>query len=314
MKKLFVVLFVMFFAGIMMAQDNTATVTQDGDGNDGTITQSGSSNTGEILQDATSGGNGNFALIEQLSSDDQGKIDQDGDNDAEILQEALEGVGGGNLANITQTGTFDRTYNAYGQTVRNGYGKVHQMGANNDAIIVQVGGSGRVDITQTGNENYAIHDQGTDGYSKSYIYATITQNGNYNEAYQWKQSTAGVNHMNITQVGGVDELSGNKATQDLSQERFLQGNDMDITQTGNSNEATQTVLSLDAYGVSGNSMTITQTDDSNIAIQLANDNSNVLTITQIGDLNGATQTAITSGNTSTITQTGGMNTAVTLQQ
>ena len=306
MKKLTTLLFVLVFAGATaFAQNNTATVGQTGNDNDATVTQAGADNSGDITQDATLG-NGNFATIDQLTSDNDATIGQVGNSDAEITQMG----GNGNSADISQDGTFDRTYNSYGQTIRNYYGIISQDGALNDADIIQVGGSGAVEITQTGDENIAVHDQGTDGYGKTYIGATITQNGLSNEAYQDKQSTGGVMSMDITQTG-----DDNVANQDLSQDRYLQGNNMDIIQTGNLNEATQTVWSLDAWGVSGNAFTITQTGgDYNIAVQTANDNSNTLGITQTGSFNDATQTAVTAGNMSTVTQAGSGNVAVTLQQ
>lgn len=288
MKKL-VFLFTMIFAVSMaMGQSNSAEITQEGDSNYGNIEQIGASNTGQILQDATVG-NGNYAIIQQFTSLNEGFIDQIGDNDAEILQQGGEG----NFADIKQTGTFDRTYNTYGQTIRNYYGIVNQNGWENDAIIVQTGGSGRVFISQTGTENYAVHDQGVNSYGKTYNNGLIEQVGNNNEAYQWRQGTGGGNKMNIRQLNG----NFNVATQDLNDiygsDSFSSNNDLNILQQdGSSNEAFQQVFSLTNWGVGGNDLSIEQTGSNNFASQIAN----------------------TKNNFSTIIQTGNMNEAVTLQQ
>jgi len=127
-------------------------------------------------------------------SNNEANINQDGQNNTGIVNQVKNGIYGGNLSNISQSGIY------------------------NEALLLQYGSGNTTNINQDGNYNYAEID--IIGHN---IYSEINQSGNHNYIDQ-NFSGSGMN-FSVQQQGNNNELIQNQSGNDAVNYK--------ITQNGN---------------------------------------------------------------------------------
>lgn len=229
-------------------------ITQDGSEIEADVEQSGANTstieqTGTLLDaDLIQSGEGNSSIVTQF----------DDDNLAEIIQE-----GGNNQSTVSQGGLpfFP------GQAVV----FVEQIGDNNISNVNQRNDAGGqiVDITQTGDMNNSLIDQGTSSVSGGNNFVLV-QTGGMNSSITDQGFNSDNNRANVLQEG-----SGNQST--ISQQSFLgaAGNDIDLDQLADGARST-----ISQSGGQNNSATVVQYVDAHISVMNQVGNGNVATVTQ----------------------------------
>ena len=328
MKKILTAVVFLFITTALVAQSNTATVTQTGDENSGIVDQTGFGNTGTITtigdknkddvqkykswsyggsgymqaKGVTQDGSDNFGTIEQLGSRHQAGIGQKGnENNAEITQN-------------------DPTLNAYGQNVA----FVDQLGDLNTSIQNQQGRAANSYFRQEGNSNRAEAQQ----FRNQTGYATVEQVGDNNKSYQYQEYMAsyqGGNDAAVKQVGDNNDAKQEQhgINNNASNLQLGNWNITDLTQTGNDNSTVITQENGDYNVVNltqsdGGDANILQDGFNNTVMGIGTDimatslNGSTLDVDQIG--NGNTlHLQQTNGASATVMQDGLTNTAVIVQ-
>jgi hypothetical protein len=272
MKKLSTILVALLFAGSMAyAQDNDASVDQEGNYQTATVTQTGSTNdadvtqftdndgmqTAEVIQD----GEGNMATVMQTqvgagnTTPNYAFIEQTGENNTSVQLSNAPGYNSGQ----SLWGFQDGHDHVLTQTIVSGYTaslEAYQEGNGN--VISQTiwgGGHNTGEVFQHGHENAAIQHLGgsNNGYSSGVM--AIEQNGRANFAAQYFEGI-GLGHYNngelnqhgrnnnAWQTGNGRDLSAvldqhgrnNWSTQELTGE----GHTSTVTQHGRVNVSTIT--------------------------------------------------------------------------
>jgi len=270
------ILIMLLCAGLVMAADNEATTTQDGENNDAlieqvasgprsaTITQDGDNNKAETRQNYSGYGNSyqtasqyqegdvNEAYItsgrhsnatqSQVGDENYADIDQGANNTIAATQTQ---EGDGNHAEITQS-IANWTYSNNAQQIQQGNdNKAYtiQTGDDNSAYIFQKGNQNTSEITQDGDYNTASSEIHGHGYVSGKNQSKIEQHGSSNEATQQGLGTGSyfaTNKFNIYQSG-----SDHKAEQTIDG-RFGEnwannGSEQTIHQEESNNTASQTM-------------------------------------------------------------------------
>ena len=255
MKKFLTLAFALVFStGIAFAQNNEATVTQDGDFSAATVDQAGSMLDATVYQDGSSSqqrgneaivnqvGTSNEAYVQQLGEQNDADIEQAGSrnyaeivgqtgfaNDASALQDAdtenssiyIDQQGDGNAAFYNSYASAEQ-YNQSGSEIR----IVHTRVGINDPS------GSRMDVVQrNGADNYVE----VDGFGNVLDVDVLQKGGDNNEAFVDQDAPAlgqpGNLSATVTQLG-----SDNFA--DVTQSGF--GHTSDVMQGGNNNTATVT--------------------------------------------------------------------------
>jgi hypothetical protein len=286
-----------------MAQTNTSTVYQKGDGSQATVTQVGDLNNSTV--------------------------DQYGKNQAEVSQ---TGTDNDSDVDMGKSGFPQNNFDTDGPTGHHWGAFVTQDGEENSAKVEMYGSNGTATTYQEGDRNIAEQLIKT-GSSGAIVGGRpgldINQVGDDNEAYQETDpsfGTYGIQDMTILQTG-------NENFADQYSKGGMQGK-MEVIQDGNYNNSTQyqdgnkaiakadivgdgnTTDQYQEYTVWGggdNEANIIILGDDNNATQSQIGEANLSDITQTGNLNIASSTQTGDYHTSTITQFGGENTA-TVQQ
>jgi len=269
MKRTGMLLVVMMFtAGMVFAQNNTADIDQSGNNNSADVDQFGYSNFAEIVQS----GNENLAYIDQVGDNNTASQTQNGSfNDAEIAQYGAE-----NQASITQDGE------------------------NNTAVIEQGawGGSENsvANFTQTGNGNYfettmvRSYDntvtgvqEGDDNYFRAGVrgYDNVVTMDVFGDANRGSWSIGSIgwphqpadNELTINVIGSDNYSSGVIAGDE---------NVVNILQHGNGNRIGTSWHTADGVNIEGDR--------------------NTVSIQQYSDYNSASVTVVGHGNTASIVQ------------
>lgn len=346
-KSIFLFIVLILTAGLVFAQSNDGTVTQNGNDNDGDVTQTGNLNTAVADQingdrnsaDVDQNGASNEAYLTQgmtvgyyssygttttdmISDDNSATINQVGDaNTVDFLQ-----VGEANVGSISQAGNGNTSYAytgwagdwwGFGGVVASLYSdnstvNISQTGNDHYAAVWQYGGNlNDVTITQTLNDNYSSIAQGFIYDDLNYDFTNPIYNVENNDA---SVAQYGVdNSLRLFQLGDDNSF-------DLIQNgdintvggRGLSGLEAKrngyFTQDGNRNLFT---------GVQNDGATLDhasyQNGDDNI-IDLTQGEDDLGLIQQDGDNNSALLLQTGTGHSGTIVQTGNMNDAVVTQQ
>ncbi len=322
MRTIFILLFgLVFLAGSALAQNNEATILQNGDNYQATINQTGSSNDA-IIDQASSGGS--LASIDQVGNNNVG----------DVYWRNTSGHGGGEII-IIQEGDLNEAYHrnfSFAPAYQND--KIYQYGNENYAYQRYRGGttpSSDAEIFQgqagnPGDLNEAIQDLGGAN-------AKIEQYGSSNIARQYNTGTSGQNgyqHANIKQEGDGNDADVSAAapyepfdnTVDFD---FDAAGPLPVSQYQTGSAASNAFTNI--YGNynhttqwqtgGGNSATIdigqagTLSSD-NTAQQIQLNGNNDATISIEGDLNIASQYQ-DGGHISTITVNGDNNLAIVHQ-
>jgi len=249
---------------------------------------------------------------------------------------------------ITQTGPSN-----WGSITQSGaqsnYAEIISIGSTNDGNIYQnnngFGGAGLdARISQVGDVNHGLVQQGTTTTTTFGHKATIDQDGNYNNAdifqYDGQPSTAYIRQLHdgndadqhiysdgqkLSSAYIWQEGFNNIADQNLGMGNFISGSSFSATQVGNGNKSYQKVFSNEASPMGAALKTVNDNGvvisdgNYNYAVQEMNFNTagnnfnNTATITQANDYNQAWQYQTGTGHTSTITQTGNGNWAQSVQ-
>lgn len=248
--------------------DNTATVTQDGDGNVASIEQA--SNDSDATQDQD--GNNNNAVLEQVSGwpvpgtaviNETGSQTQDGtDNQAELMQWSNEGFGG-NTGIQLQEGIANNAI-AWQYSIDSDVSQT-QDGTGNKARIYQVGFENSATQKQEGDDNWAAIDEQASSESEGGNTAYQGQFGSRNKSLIAQYGAEGLktaigNLASVTQDGD-DNWAGEGYNNGGLFGIFQAGdyNEAEITQDGDENEA-----SIYQYG-NLNDASIDQDGNSNVA-------------------------------------------------
>jgi hypothetical protein len=277
MKKLLTLAFAfVFMTGVAFAQDNDATVEQDGDDNGATVEQTGASNAATILQGFNGQGqNGAEALIRQVGDDNSATIKQRAwggrDNDHTVMQTgsdneaSIDAFNGANMGSITQTGDLNEGKIQHG-AAKFGEAVIEQNGDDNYARARQFSGDG----------NDATIKQGNAAYVSSGNEGDIRQEGDGNDA-SFVLTRGDDNDVAIDQLG-----DNNYSEYSV---KYGDANDIDVTVDGNSN---RTRLSIDAgWGSrsSGNMITVEKYGDTNYLTGSIEGDGNMVDIFQDGNDN-----------------------------
>lgn len=307
---------------------NSASLSQNGTGNNSNSAQVGRLQTVTVLQNGT----GNTNTNQQFSHfTQQTNVTQTGlTNTANTFQNA--DAGPNNIITVNQNGTGAGGNKALVDQsdflTISSQATVLQNGQNLKSTVIQHYAVDDVAITdQTGASNNATINQGngSQGSSNSYAYiqqyslfgpqdATISQLGDNNNAQIYQSNNAGPNNVatvnqngnnnigfldqsdfsTVSTTGFISQLgNGNQAY--LLQRGggpFTSGSSATIGQTGNSNYA-----SLIQYGGANNQATISQTGDVNIVTGVSGSSglqvgtNNLLTVTQASLTGGPGQYA-----------------------
>ena len=231
MKKLVsVFVAVMFMTGMVMAQNNEATTTQNGNGNNADVEQLGNDHESIIDQDTwgeghdavvnqNSGGNnfsnliqtqrGADATVDQIGSENQSRLNQHGPNDAEIYQE-----GDGNIVG------------RYSDLQLNAKQKNGTSFPNDKNFL---------DVKQLGNNNKV------GVYQAHHADAKFLQEGSANEAYVKQQSNPAGGTLNWADVA----QDGTENFADIYQDG--EGNDAHVRHQHSSNESYQHIEGNNNY-------------------------------------------------------------------
>src|SRR6056297_2951843 len=216
MKKLATLLVAMLFtAGMAFAQSNSATVDQNGNGNDVVAAQNGSLNDVMLLQqvkdnqaDIVQTGNGNI-LQNSMTGSKPGYPGYAVQRATALLD--LDQVGDGNVVGLFQNNQKNRAF-------------IEQIGDANVADVSQVAFGGTVngnetDLSQDGSNNMTQVIQGISGGNHSDNFAIIDIDGDGNG-----DGSAGDLYMLIEQYGDFNEANAIIVDSDY--------NDTDILQNG----------------------------------------------------------------------------------
>ncbi|MCO7245849.1 hypothetical protein [Halomonas sp. Mc5H-6] len=256
-----------------------AKVEQDGDGNLSRINQLGADSNGadvmqtgddhrSIVEQGTNpgGAQNNNTFVTQTNTDNQSFVRQQwNDNLADVDQNGNSGMSqiwqqsDGNIAMLSDTGTYNESYIRQGETGTSDYNEadVTQGGSYNDSYISQLGGDyneatvqqtgdyGTSDIFQNGEGNEAKVTQSGDGDVSWIIQegddkiATVNQMGSgiagseFNESYIL-QTGAGAH--NATVIQDHDPSNGWNNVSTITQTASTVGNAY-VEQTGSGNRA-----------------------------------------------------------------------------
>lgn len=368
MKKLFALLTIMFFAGFVMAQ-NTATVTETGDGNKATVTQTDNNDveivqvgyiqTATATQEGTNSGgiyqlnngNNNEATLSQDGSGNEGWINQGMTegywtdyqtvnanwNEATMTQSgnsnfgSLEQYGGsdntnGNEANLTQNGNGNVSYGYQGWAY-SGWGEtpttstlssfnstinISQIHDNNNGRVWQYGGTdNEVNISQEGNSNVASIAQGFIYNDANYDFTHPVYNtlGNYAEVNQYGDGNSGKafqlgndNSFKLTQNGDGNTVGGRglSGLEAVRNGYFAQDGDNN-TFVGVQNDGATLDDASFQFGHYNN-------------IDLLQDTGDNALIQQSGDFNTANVHQLGGGQDASVIQNGNYNTSTVTQQ
>ncbi|GAB3784758.1 hypothetical protein GCM10028818_45050 [Spirosoma horti] len=308
---------------------NSASLSQNGTGNNSNSAQVGSFQTVNVVQDGANNVNTNQQFSHYTQ---QANVTQTGlTNTANTYQNADAGPGnfitvnqngtgvGGNKALVDQSNFW--TINSQATVLQNGQNlqsRVVQLGAQNDvAKTDQVGASQNATINQ-GNGNFQSSTNSS-AYIQQYSNfgpqdATINQLGDNNNAQIYQSNNAGPNNVatvnqngnnnigfldqsdfaTVSTTGFISQVgNGNQAyLQQRGGGAFTSGSSATIGQTGNSNFA-----NLTQYGGINNQAAISQTGDQNIVTGISGSSalqigaSNSLTVTQASLVGGPGQYA-----------------------
>ncbi|HPG40733.1 MAG TPA: hypothetical protein PLP19_16815 [bacterium] len=289
MKKLILLLFVLVFAGFVLAASNSSSINQTGKNHQATTTQTGSSNTSTVDQtktDYTYYSSGITATVQQTGNNNWSDVDQ------------YRGAYGGSTpsqAVVNQLG--DMNISDINQNVNDyALANVGQTGSFNEAYINQLRNQSTGTITQTGDDHYA--NQHING---SVLGATIIQSGN---------------------GGGGDNGMGNEAWQVLGSGTVNDHSSLSATQTGIENYSNQ-IMAGGQWGWShtgGNQGFVVQSGNNNTAEEYMDKSAttpgsenNYSIITQTGDWNTAQSFQYGNAHNASTTQTGNNNNAVIKQ-
>jgi hypothetical protein len=231
MKRLVSLLVAVFFmTGMVVAQNNTATTTQNGNGNNAEVEQLGKDHESIIDQDTwgeghdavvhQNSGDNNYsnltqtqrgadATVDQIGSDNQSRLNQHGPNDAEIYQE-----GDGNVV-----GSYSDLQSKAWQKNGNSFPSDKNF----------------LDVDQVGNNNKA------GVWQEHHAEATILQEGSANEAYVKQQSNPAGGTLNWADI----DQDGTENFADIYQKG--EGNDANVRHQQNSNESYQHIEGNNNY-------------------------------------------------------------------
>lgn len=350
MKRLFSLLtMVIVMTGMVMAQSNSATTTQNGNNNSSSQDQSGNSNTAEVtqgmFQDETDsegataiqtqdgsensaiikqrdwGNPGNLAEQEQIGEGNQAvSIMYNGANESYQLQE-----GDGNQASYSVLG-YDNTFSGEQD------GQMNQMYIDQATWYDADNYGNQVTATQTGNEN--LLDAKLKGDENT---LNFTQSGNFNEItglsgdpfmYEGDYSSIDIEQINDNNTVQA-HIQGTNQDIDVWQKSYSPGNTskIEIDASLGGGTASQSVFVMqdgtsnlsDVY-IQGNGNTVehTQPQDLEGPVIVNKDNeaytsiwgsANEASIYQEGDANLAEQNIWGSSNSATTHQDGGYNEA-----
>ena len=239
MKRLFSLLtMVIVMTGMVMAQGNSATTSQNGNNNSATQDQTGNSNTAEVTQGMFQGATdseGATAIQTQDGSENSAIIKQrDWSNPGNLAEQ--EQIGEGNqAASIMYNGANesyqlqegDGNWSKFQTSNGSGnYGETRQLGDNNEAFVKLLhSSSSTAEVMQDGEGNQAeVEAQGENNT------ASMSQYGYDNEA---SYSVFGYgNEFTGEQDGQMNQMFINQATW-YDAENY--GNQITATQTGNEN-------------------------------------------------------------------------------
>lgn len=329
------ILVVLLSFGVALAQNNTATTTQNGDGNSAEVTQAGtqnqavvnqtqSFNDGHIAvinQTTTDGSDGNLADVLQGQSSAEAYISQTGNANVSTSKQS-----GYNVLNVTQEGN-DNVLGGYFNYADRAFQK---NGGGSFASDMNV-----LSLTQTGSANMAGL------WQEHHAEATIDQAGADNVARIY-QSGAAFGDMNVATVAEYGDANtaelhqvgdGNKATAKLGHPNYVSNLNMaTIEQEGYGNDASfsllkgsNNVVSIDqTYGDNnyseysvkyGDNNQITAVDEGNYnrtrlnvtADWGSNSSGNAITVTKTGDYNYVAGAVAGSDNTINLLQNGNNN-------
>lgn len=293
MKRLFSLLtMIVVMTGMVMAQSNTATTSQNGNNNSATQDQSGNSNTAEVTQ-------GMF----QGATDSEGATaiqSQEGNENSALIKQR-DWANPGNLAEQQQTGDANQAvsimYNGANESFQlqegdgnwskfqtsNGsgnYGETQQMGHNNAAFVkllqsssssaevMQDGDGNQAEVDAQGSGNMVDVDQtGTGnkvGMQPWYANEGITIDGDDNMATQTQDGSN--NEATYSVFGYSNEFTGEQ-TGDMNKMFVNQSTWYDVENYGNVINASQTgdenLLDAKLKG-DDNTLDFTQTGNSNV--------------------------------------------------
>ena len=271
MKRTGMLLVVMMFtAGMVFAQNNTADIDQSGNNNSADVDQFGYSNFAEIVQS----GNDDIAEIDQSGNENQASIEQSqGGSGARSAEGYIDQQGDGNVASQEQ-----RIWSAHNTILA----IIDQVGFDNTATQNQnTGTSVRAEISQQGYDNVASQTQEfTYGFSS----ALIDQVGDGNQATQLQNSR---DSEAVILQEGLDNVAAQTQSgryNDAEIAQYGAENQASITQDGENNTA---VIEQGAWGGSENSVAnFTQTGNGNyFETTMVRSYDNTVTGVQEGDDN-----------------------------
>jgi hypothetical protein len=277
MKKL-ISLFVavVFMTGMVVAQNNTATTTQNGNGNSATVDQqgslhnsvinqktwgeghdavvnqnSGSNNFSDILQDQR----GADAYVDQIGTDNVSGLKQSGPNEADIDQ-----VGNRNI--VGNTNYSDRAFQKNGNSFASD--------------------KNWLDVDQIGDDNKAGI------WQEHHAEAVVYQEGSMNETKVWQSgsATGDINSVDVTIFGDENMTDarqygeGNGILMELGVYGGASYNTVDFDQTGDGNYLETKLVKAKNNEVNGSQ----EGDDNYFRVGVKGDR-NVANMTAVGNQN-----------------------------
>lgn len=319
MKKIFVLVMLFAMCGVVLAQNNSANVTQTGNKNNAAVNQVLSNSSKTDIEQTNNGttfwGWNNEAYVNQTGQSHEATVKQTGASTQQYIfgnYAKVEQGGINQKANVLQEGQNKHTIN--GVVTDGAY--IKQLVSNNLAVVEQRGSRNYANVYQSGDENIAHHKILKDERT-SRTKGLISQIGNRNKAYQTfnPDFTGSVGQQYNNTFDVFQSGNDNLATQDINVE-WGNGNSAKAHQYGDWNKATQL---LSKENMSGNKAEIYQGSlsedgDFNEAEQTIHGSNNTLKIEQYGDWNYAKQTALTNWNTSNVLQMGNENKTVIMQE
>lgn len=250
------------------AGDNDATILQNHTGQNGNNAKSEIIQAGESNHAKTTmlGHQGQFELtrIEQTGKNNWAEQLKDDEREGQLLitqdNSAAGAAGTGNWA-------YQETGKDHARLL-----EIVQTGDGNIADQYSYKASWNKTY-QTGEGNEAYQKQST-GFDHE---ATVTQTGNYNDAYVDQNTSGGTGHDLILLQDGdynMADVDQTGATQSADIDVDGSYNTTDLIQTGSSN-----IADMDIIG-SNNIMTVTQNGTGHMATESINGNNNTITVTQ----------------------------------
>ncbi|GAB3575813.1 hypothetical protein GCM10027578_40510 [Spirosoma luteolum] len=282
------------FAAAGFAQNNTATLLQNGTSQSASQYQSGNYLKSTITQDKGSGSNaGSYAGTNQTSTGTAGNeaiIDQKtnaNSNRAFVAQE----IGTGNKGTITQSDN-------------SGGGSLH-VGSGTSAADVKAAGGNWAGILQQGSNNKNTYVN--QGKSASRNFGEIYQYGSGNRQTSIDQSdNSNGNTATVNQGTASASISNGRVV--VSQQGNSRNNEAFVTQLASGNDAVVTQKGGNIAGSDNNKATVSQTDGSGSSATIEQQN--------YSTTNAATITQQRGGNTGFVKQSdaSGYNTADIMQR